>query len=254
MTVSTVEMTQHNTGVTWRHICITIIATLISALLGIYAVIVAPTGSSPGVSGLYLSAAIYVPLSLWLGMWGCLAGYFSQLIVGFMVTPFGPWNFLWALADFFEGLVVLLAFRCIKTDVDIGAELKRPNVLKIILAGLLVNLVIAAIATILNLLILLIITLIVAIGLSIVMYILNSSRSWAIYVTFGIFAASISSAIIGVGIPILSGIAPIEGFWPSTFGWFAGDLIILASISTILMVFFTRHIKKLSIFVKNWFS
>jgi hypothetical protein len=243
-----------STGVTWRHICITIIATLISSLLGIYAVIAAPSGPSPGVSGLYLSAAIYVPLSLWLGIWGCLAGYFSQLIVGFIVTPFGPWNLLWALADFFEGLVVLLAFRYFKTDVDIGAELKRPNSLKIILAGLLVNLVIAAIATIFNLLLILIITLIVAIGLSVVMYILNYSRSWAIYVIFGIFVASIGSAIIGVGIPILGGIAPIEGFWSSVFGWFAGDLIILASISTILMVFFTRYLKKSSIFVKNWFS
>ncbi|MHA1731917.1 MAG: hypothetical protein ACTSU5_08230 [Promethearchaeota archaeon] len=86
---------------TWQHLVVTALATGVASLLAVYAVVVAPVAPFPGVSGLYFAAAIYVPLSLWLGLWGCLAGYFSCLILGF-VSGFGPWSFFWSLADLFE--------------------------------------------------------------------------------------------------------------------------------------------------------
>ncbi|MHA1832211.1 MAG: hypothetical protein ACTSWR_11815, partial [Candidatus Helarchaeota archaeon] len=64
-------------GISLNHIIITALAIVASTILAMYAVITAPVSPFPGVSGLYLAAAIYVPLSLWLGMWGCLTGYFS---------------------------------------------------------------------------------------------------------------------------------------------------------------------------------
>jgi hypothetical protein len=54
-----------------------------------------------GVSGLYIAAAVYVPLALWFGVWGCLAGYFSCLFMGFYFGMPLPYLAVWALADFF---------------------------------------------------------------------------------------------------------------------------------------------------------
>ena len=87
-------------GVNWKHLVVTIFATLAATILALFAVIAAPVEPFPGVSGLYLAVAIYVPLSLWLGGWGVLAGYFSCVILGF-VQGFGGWSFYWAIADLF---------------------------------------------------------------------------------------------------------------------------------------------------------
>lgn len=248
------EMEEVKVGVTWRHIVVTALATGVAAILAIYAVIAAPVAPFPGVSGLYLAAAIYVPLSLWLGMWGCLAGYFSCVILGF-VSGFGAWSFYWSLADLFEGLVPLLAFRIMKADVDIGANLERKNELYIILAILVIDLIIAAIATAIpGLEILWLVTLIIAVILIIGMYIINPSKSWLLYVIFGIFGAAIVSALFGISGLVFIGIAPPESFWIGVIGWFAGDLVVLSAIATPLMVALTGKIKQTSVFVENWFS
>jgi len=248
------EMEEVKVGVTWRHIVVTALATGVAAILAIYAVIAAPVAPFPGVSGLYLAAAIYVPLSLWLGMWGCLAGYFSCVILGF-VSGFGMWSFYWSLADFFEGLVPLLAFRILKADVDIGAGLKRKNELYIILGILIIDLIIAAIATAVpGLEVLWIVTLIIAIVLIIGMYVINPSKSWLLFVVFGIFGAAIVSALFGISGLVFIGIAPPESFWIGVIGWFAGDLIVLSAIATPLMVTLTGKIKQTSVFVEKWFS
>jgi len=240
-------------GVTWRHLVVTALATGVATILALYAVIAAPVPPFPGVSGLYLAAAIYVPLSLWLGIWGCLAGYFSCVILGF-ISGFGVWSFYWALADLFEGLVPLLAFRVLKADVDIGKDLKRPKELYILLAVLVINLIISAVATALVLTVLWAITLIIAIALLILMYGINPSKSWLIYVIFGVFGAALVSALFGISGIILVGFAPPEGFWVGVIGWFAGDLIVLSAIATPMMIALTGRIKETSVFVEGWFS
>jgi hypothetical protein len=250
------EMEEIKPGVTWRHLVACALATGVSTILAMYAVILAPVGAFPGVSGLYLAAAIYVPLSLWLGLWGCIAGYFSCLILGFVMTPYGIWSFIWALADFIEGLVPLLAFRIFKEDVDIGEglEAKKKNILYLLLGVLIVNLIVAALATALVLITLWIITVIIAIALMFIMYLVNRSRRWLLFVIFGIIGASLSSALIGVGVPIIAGFVPVESFWIGFIGWFAGDLIVLSAIATPMMVTLTGKIKKTSIFVERWWS
>ena len=248
------EMEEVKIGVTWRHLVVTAIATGVATLLAIYAVIVAPVAPFPGVSGLYIAAAIYVPLSLWLGIWGCLAGYFSCVILGF-VQGFGAWSFYWSLADFFEGLVPLLAFRAFKADVDLGASLEKEKELYIILGVLVIDLIVAAIATAIpGLWVLWLITFIIAIVLIIAMYIINPSKSWLLYVIFGIFGAAIVSALFGISGIIFVGFAPAEAFWIGVIGWFAGDLIVLSAIATPLMVTLTGKIKQTSVFVEKWFS
>ncbi|MHA1384621.1 MAG: hypothetical protein ACTSR3_12780 [Candidatus Helarchaeota archaeon] len=241
---------------TWKHIVITLIASMIATLLAIYAVILSPIAPFPGVSGLYLAAAVYVPLSLWLGIWGCIVGYVSQLLLGFITTPFGLWNFIWAFADFLEGLVPLLAFRLLKEDVDIAVDLERPFLAKILIVALLGNLTLAAIATFLVIEFVWLITFFVAIGLSIAFCVTNPSRSRWIFLLFGIIAASFASAIIGVWIPIIANPDPLltQDFWIGVLGWFAGDIIVLSAISTFLMFAFTNKIKETSVFVENWLS
>jgi hypothetical protein len=79
--------------VTWRQPIVCAVATVICTVLAIWAVVAAPVGQSPvaGVSGLYIAAAVYVPLALWFGIWGSIAGYFSCVFMGIysgMPLPF----------------------------------------------------------------------------------------------------------------------------------------------------------------------
>ncbi|MHA1377029.1 MAG: hypothetical protein ACTSRG_01480 [Candidatus Helarchaeota archaeon] len=243
-------------GFNWKHIVITILAVFVATILAIYAVIISPVAPFPGVSGLYLSAAVYVPLSLWLGIWGCIVGYISQLLLGFFTTPFGLWNFVWAFADFIEGFVPLLAFRLFKENIDIAADLERPIIGKVLIGALIGNLIFAALATVWVLQEIWLITFFVAIGLSVSFCFTNPSRARWVYLVFGIIAASLASAIIGVWIPIIANPQPfmVQDFWVGVLGWFAGDIIVLSAISTFLMFAFTKNVKETSVFVENWFS
>ncbi len=246
------EMKEVKIKVTWQHLVVTALATGVATILAIWAVIGAPVAPFPGVSGLYIAAAIYVPLSLWLGLWGCLAGYLSCLILGF-VSGFGVWSFYWSLADFFEGLVPLLAFRLFKADVDLGKNLKRKRDLYIILGLLVIDLIVAAVATAVpGLETLWFWTLIIAVVLLENMFLIHPNLSWLLYVVFGVFGAAIISALFGISGIVFIGIVPPEFFWIGVLGWFAGDLIVLSAIATPLMVSLTGKIKETSFFVEKW--
>jgi hypothetical protein len=69
------ELTAFCRGI-WRQPVVFAVATVICTVLAIWAVVLAPVESVAGVSGLYIAAAVYVPLALWFGVWGCLAGFF----------------------------------------------------------------------------------------------------------------------------------------------------------------------------------
>jgi hypothetical protein len=247
------EMEEVKPGVSWRHLVAFALATGVSTILALFAVIVAPVAPFPGVSGLYLAAAIYVPLSLWLGIWGVLAAYISCVILGF-VTGLGPWSFVWSLADLVEGLIPLLAFKLTKTDIDIGKDMKRPKALYILLALLIINLIVAAIATALVIPAIWITNLIIAIVLIILMYAINPSRGWLLFVIFGIVLPSLCSALIGIGVLVIAGFAPAEAFWIGVIGWFAGDLIVLSAIATPMMITLTKRVKQSSVYVEGWVS
>ncbi len=250
---TTVGNKEGKKSASWKHLLIMVAATTVATVLAIYAVIAAPVAPFPGVSGLFLAAAVYVPLSLWFGVWGVLAGYFSCLILGF-VSGFGLWSFYWALADLFEALIPLLAFRIASADVDIGNDLKRPMVVYTLLVVLLVNLIISAIATMLVLSILWLITFIIALILLIALYGINPTKSWLLYIVFGVVGASFISAIFGISGFIIAGVSTGESFWIGVIGWFAGDVIVLSAIATPMMVFLTGRLKETSVFVEKWFS
>jgi hypothetical protein len=85
--MQTTKQTSSKKGITWKQPAAFAVATVICTVLAIWAVVQAPTEGSPvsGVSGLYLAAAIYVPLALWFGIWGCIAGYLSCVFMGLFV-------------------------------------------------------------------------------------------------------------------------------------------------------------------------
>jgi hypothetical protein len=230
-----------STGISWRQPVVFAVATLLCTVLAICAVVSAPiessTGAVTGVSGLYLAAAVYVPLALWFGIWGCLAGYASCVFMGlylnFSGVPGFALNFVlvWALADFFEGFVPLLIYRSLKTKPVL--ELKKPRLAYTwaFIASLAAS-----------------ITLVLVQGFT------EDRKTWLTWLPIGVILASIVSGVFGVGAMAAFGNIPLSAFSTAFFGWVLGDIIVLATLGTILTVTLTPMIVKSKFYVRRYFS
>ncbi|XHH07531.1 MAG: hypothetical protein ACFCUE_08045 [Candidatus Bathyarchaeia archaeon] len=252
--MQTTQQKRTKKGVTWKQPAVFAVATVVCTVLAVWAVIQAPTEGSPvsGVSGLYIAAAIYVPLALWFGIWGCLAGYLSCVFMGLFVGYALDFVLVWALADFFEGFVPLLVFRSLKSKPSI--KLNRPKITYSINALLMVNLIVSAWALISSARELFIGTFVVAISLVLVQAVFEKHRSWFTWLAIGVFSASLVSGVFGVGALVLFGSVPIEAFSTVFFGWVFGDIIVLATLGTMLTVVLTPYIVKARLYVKGYFS
>lgn len=251
--MQTTEKT-HKEGITWKQPTVFAVATVICTFLAIWAVVQAPTEGAPisGVSGLYIAAAIYVPLALWFGIWGCLAGYLSCVFMGLFVGYSLDFVLVWSLADFFEGFVPLLVFRSLKSKPSI--KLKKPKITYSINALLVVNLVVSAWALTNSARALFIGTFVMALGLLVVQAVFEKHRSWFTWIAVGVFGASVASGVFGVGALILFGSVPVEAFSTVFFGWVFGDIIVLATLGTMLTVVLTPYIVRANLYVKRYFS
>jgi hypothetical protein len=245
---------QNKKGITWRQPAVFAVATIICTVLAIWAVVQAPTEGGPvsGVSGLYLAAAIYVPLALWFGIWGCLAGYLSCVFMGLFVGYALDFVLVWALADFFEGFVALVAFRSLKSKPSL--KLKRPKITYSINALLIINLIVSAWALIYSVRTVFIGTFAAAILLLVVQAVLEEHKSWFTWLAVGVFGASLVSGLFGVGALTLFGQVLAEAFSTVFFGWVFGDIIVLATLGTMLTVTLTPLIVKANLYVKRYFS
>lgn len=190
--MQTTQQKRTKKGVTWKQPAVFAVATVVCTVLAVWAVIQAPTEGSPvsGVSGLYIAAAIYVPLALWFGIWGCLAGYLSCVFMGLFVGYALDFVLVWALADFFEGFVPLLVFRSLKSKPSI--KLNRPKITYSINALLMVNLIVSAWALISSARELFIGTFVVAISLVLVQAVFEKHRSWFTWLAIGVFFGEFS--------------------------------------------------------------
>ena len=239
-------------GITWRQPVVFLAATLVCTFLAIWAVVLAPVESVAGVSGLYIAAAVYVPLALWFGIWGCLAGYVSCIFMGLYLGYALPFVMVWALADFFEGFIPLLIYRSLKTKPTL--ELKRPKLtygLNVLLALVLVG---SASALVLSLAPVFFAMLIVGIALLVVQASVEDRKTWTIWLMVGVFVASLMSGIFGVGALAAFGNIPVSAFPSVFFGWIFGDIVVLATLGTILTVALTPIIIKSRIYVRRFFS
>ncbi len=239
-------------GLTWRQPVVFIASTIICTLLAIYAVVVAPVGAAVGVSGLYLAAAVYVPVALWFGMWGCLAGYLSCIFMGIYLGMPLPFVLIWALADFFEGFIPLIIYRSLKTKPIL--ELKRPKLTYALNGTLAVVLVASAAALTLSYNGIFLGTFAASIVLVMAQATAEDHKTWLTWLPIGVLLASIVSGLFGVGAMAAFGNIPLEAF-PSVFmGWVFGDIIVLATLGTLLTVTLTPWIIKSKIYVKRFFS
>lgn len=254
--------TQPGKGVTWRQPAVFIVATLISILLAVYAVVAAPVdsaaGAATGVSGLYLAAAVYVPLALWFGIWGCLAGYFSCIFMGLYLSSIGVPGYtlsfilVWSLADFFEGLVPLLIYRSLKTKPKL--KLKRPTVTYGINAALIAVLVGSAFFLVYSYTDLFIVTFALSIILVLVQAAVEDRKTWLTWLPVGVVLASVVSGAFGVGAMAAFGMIPWAIFGGVFLGWVFGDIIVLATLGTVLTVMLSPYIVKSKIYVRRYLS
>lgn len=247
-------------GITWRQPLVFAAATALSTVLAIWAVVAVPVESSPvpGVSGLYIAAAVYVPLALWFGVWGCLAGYFSCVFMGLYLSSLGVPGYslgfvlVWSLADFFEGFVPLLIYRSLKMKPVLS--LKRPTLTYGLNSLLAVNVVVSAVALVLSMTTVFIATFVAAIAFLIVQALVEDRKTWVTWLIVGVFLASLVSGIFGVGDLAAFGNIPWAIFPTVFFGWVFGDIIVLATIGTILTIAFTPYIMKTRVYVRRFFS
>jgi len=244
--------TEPKSGVTWRHPLVCTIATIVCTALAIWAVIEAPVPPAPGVSGLYVAAAVFVPLALWFGIWGVIAGYLSCIIMSLYVGYTLEFALVWSLADLFEGLIPLIAFRLLK--VELNYSLKKPKITYGLTALLMADFVVAAVATILTLTEVFVVTFVAGLIILMAQAVVEDRKVWTMWIIFGIFVASTVSGVFGAGALAGFGNISMELFPTVFFGWVFGDIIVLSTIGTILMVTLTPAIRRTRAYVKGYFS
>jgi hypothetical protein len=96
------------------YLIILFLVSLLNTLLSRFAVIMWEI--APGVSALYFAVALMIPLALWFGAWGAIAAYIGCVIgAGLTGMPLTV-NLYWSLADLWQVLIPLLAFKLSKVD------------------------------------------------------------------------------------------------------------------------------------------
>jgi hypothetical protein len=244
--------TERRSGVTWRQPVVCVIATIVCTALAIWAVIEAPVEPAPGVSGLYVAAAVFVPLALWFGVWGVLAGYLSCIFMALYVGYTLDFALVWSLADLFEGLIPLLAFRALK--VEPNYRLRKPKITYGLTALLVATFVVSAVATALTWTEVFAATFFVGIIIMVAQAAVEDKKTWTMWIIFGVLVASTVSGLFGVGALAGFGDIPMDVFPTVLFGWVFGDIIVLSTIGTALMVTLTPIIQRSRAYVRGYFS
>ncbi|MCX6690980.1 MAG: MASE1 domain-containing protein [Methanoregula sp.] len=107
----------------------------INALFAKFAVFTFEVG--PGISSFYIVVALMIVFGLWFGMWGAIAAYAGCFVGAGLLSgiPAGI-NLFWSLADFWQVLIPLLAFRYLRADPALG---KWRDLIIVLLFGVFIN-------------------------------------------------------------------------------------------------------------------
>ncbi len=120
----------------YRNLIILVVLAIINSLLSHFAAVAWP--SAPSVAALYFAVAFMIPFTLWFGAWGAIAAYAGCVIgVGLFTMPLSV-NLYWSLADLWQVLIPLIAFR--RFHADIGLKTGRDFLIFLIFGWLLNNL------------------------------------------------------------------------------------------------------------------
>ncbi len=193
-----------------------------------------------------------MPLALWFGLWGCLAGYVSCVIMGLYVGYSLEFVLVWSLADLFEGLIPLLIYRSLRTKPTL--TLKRPKVTYAINAGLIAVLVCSGFALVYSFTTLFIATFALSILLVIAQALVEDRKTWLTWLPIGVLIDSVVSGTFGVGALAGFGFVPLALFGTVYFGWIFGDIIVLATLGTVLTVVLNPFVVRSKIYVRRFFS
>jgi hypothetical protein len=124
----------HNKHPLYVYLIILVLASLLNTLLSRFAVLAWEI--APGVSALYFAVAFMIPLALWFGAWGAIAAYIGCVagagLTGMTLTV----NLYWSLADLWQVLIPLLAFKISHTDPGLNT---RNGLLYFLVFGWLLN-------------------------------------------------------------------------------------------------------------------
>jgi hypothetical protein len=119
----------------YTYLLILIVITIINSLLSRFAII--SWQIAPGVAGLYFAVAFMIAFTLWFGVWGAIAAYIGCFIGAGMTGGLLPGvNVYWSLADLWQVLIPLIAFRT--SGADVGLKTKR-DFLIFLIFGLALN-------------------------------------------------------------------------------------------------------------------
>jgi integral membrane sensor domain MASE1 len=106
-----------------------------NALLAKFAVFSFAVG--PGISSFYIVVALMVVFALWFGMWGAIAAYAGCFIGAGLLSGIPvEVNLFWSLADFWQVLIPLVAFRYLLAD---AALRSRRDLAIVFVFGVLLN-------------------------------------------------------------------------------------------------------------------
>jgi len=117
----------------YSYIVILIIITILNVLLSRFALVTWQI--APGVSGLYFAVAFMIAFTLWFGIWGAIAAYIGCFIGAGTGLPPGV-NAFWSLADLWQVMIPLIAFRALGADEGLKT---RRDFLIFIIFGLFLN-------------------------------------------------------------------------------------------------------------------
>ncbi len=104
----------------YRYLIILVIVTVINTLLARFATVV--WSSAPGASDLYFAIAFMIPFTLWFGAWGAIAAYAGCILgAGLGTMPLSV-NLYWSLADLWQVLIPLIAFKLFHAEVSLRSK------------------------------------------------------------------------------------------------------------------------------------
>lgn len=107
----------------------------VNALLAKFAVFTFTVG--PGISSFYIVVALMIIFTLWFGMWGAVAAYAGCFVgAGLLSGIPADVSLFWSLADFWQVLIPLVAFRTLHAD---PALLTRRDLVILIVFGVFLN-------------------------------------------------------------------------------------------------------------------
>jgi hypothetical protein len=109
------EITVHRTVPVYLRIALFFLLVICNVLVAKY--VVFSFSIAPGVSFFYTVVALMIVTTLWFGMYGAVAAYAGCYIGAGILSGLPPdVSLYWSLADFWQVLIPLIAFRLLKAD------------------------------------------------------------------------------------------------------------------------------------------